>query len=256
MRLFTVPANFLAAPIAMVAYPHFAREAARPDHGELRTELARTLRYVFFIFLPVTVWFVLNALPITRVLFERGSFTLTDSQQVAHILWVYGIGILPNAITLVVLRACYALQDTVSPLIAECINLAIYSVLSVYLTHQFGITGLASARTVAFFVVLAALLVAVIRHKESLAPGFAAVMFAVRVGIASAVAGFAIWLITMKWTAHSAAVSRITDIAVLLTTGSVGFVVYLVCARILGLSETTVLLHSARDFVMRLRPRG
>jgi putative peptidoglycan lipid II flippase len=36
MRLFVVPANFLAAPLAIVSYPQFAREAAREKHGDLR----------------------------------------------------------------------------------------------------------------------------------------------------------------------------------------------------------------------------
>src|SRR5258708_36159981 len=56
MRLFVVPANFLAAPLAIVSYPQFAREAAYEKHGDLRSQVSRMFRLVVFLFLPVTVW--------------------------------------------------------------------------------------------------------------------------------------------------------------------------------------------------------
>src|SRR6185437_3719183 len=71
LRLFLVPANFLATPVATVAYPHFAREALREGLGDLRAEVSKVLRMVFFLFLPTTVWVILNALPVTRLLYEH-----------------------------------------------------------------------------------------------------------------------------------------------------------------------------------------
>src|SRR6202521_692255 len=51
-RLFTVPANFLAVPLATVAYPLFAREASRHQRGNLKTEFSRAFRMMVFLFLP------------------------------------------------------------------------------------------------------------------------------------------------------------------------------------------------------------
>jgi putative peptidoglycan lipid II flippase len=257
MRLFTVPANFLAAPIAMVAYPHFAREAAQPGHGELRSELARTLRYVFFLFLPVTAWTLLNALPITRILYEHGHFGWSDSVQVAQVLAIYGIGILPNAATLILLRCCYALQDTVSPLVAESINLAIYWSLAVVLTRHFGINGLASARSVAMVVVPSVLLIALIRHKESFAPRSGAILFGFRVALATAGMAALTW-VTLRALQANAVFSTVRgQIGVVLATLCVGALSFFAFTWLLRLQEGVHLLHSARDFItLPLRPRG
>jgi len=166
IRLFAVPSNFLAAPLALVSYPLFAREAAREDHGDLRDQLSRSLRFVVFLFVPVTLWVILNALPLTRVVYERGHFRPEDSFVIAKILSLYAIGILPNAVGIVLLRCFYALQDTITPLVLELINLVVYTALATWLTNHFGIGGLAVTRGLSFFVV-AFVFVFVLRYKRA-----------------------------------------------------------------------------------------
>ena len=96
-----------------------------------------------FLFLPITIWVVLNALPVTRLLYERGQFRTQDSVLISRILMLYGIGILPNAIAMILIRGFYAIQDTLTPLVAESINLAFYTITATWLTSRFGIGGLA-----------------------------------------------------------------------------------------------------------------
>jgi len=155
IRLFAVPSGFLTAPLAIVSYPHFAREAVRRERGDLRNQISRTLRMVMFLFLPITIWVVLNALPVTRLLYERGQFRTQDSVLISRILMLYGIGILPNAIAMILIRGFYAIQDTRTPLIAESINLAFYTITATWLTSRFGIGGLAITRGLTFFLVAA-----------------------------------------------------------------------------------------------------
>ena len=155
IRLFAVPSGFLTAPLAIVSYPHFAREAVRRERGDLRNQISRTLRMVMFLFLPITIWVVLNALPVTRLLYERGQFRTQDSVLISRILMLYGIGILPNAIAMILIRGFYAIQDTLTPLVAESINLAFYTITATWLTSRFGIGGLAITRGLTFFLVAA-----------------------------------------------------------------------------------------------------
>ena len=167
MRLFTVPSNFLAAPLAIVAYPYFAREALRTEYGDLRQELARTVRFVVFLFVPITVWSVLNSLPVTRALYERGHFGIADSILVSNVFRLYAIGILPNAITVPLLRCFYAVEDTITPLWVESIDLAFFIVCAPLLTRRFGISGLAFTRGMTFLLV-ATILAWVLWHKKGL----------------------------------------------------------------------------------------
>lgn len=187
LRLFLVPANFLATPVATVVYPGLAREAARENYGAIRTEMARTLRIVFFLFLPATLWVILNALPITRLLYERGQFHLHDSLTTSRVLAIYATGILPYAATLIALRCLYAIQDTMTPLKAELVDLAYFIVVAKLLTSRYGLAGLAISRATTFFLVAAIILGVLARKLNLLRITGQTVSFLVRTIAASAV---------------------------------------------------------------------
>jgi putative peptidoglycan lipid II flippase len=186
LRLFLVPANFLATPVATVVYPGLAREAARENYGAIRTEMARTLGIVFFLFLPATLWVILNALPITRLLYERGQFHLHDSLMTSRVLAIYAAGILPYAATLIALRCLYAIQDTMTPLKTEVLDLVYFVVVANLLTHRYGLAGLAISRATTFFFV-ATMILGVLARKLKLRISTQTVSFLVRTIAASAV---------------------------------------------------------------------
>jgi putative peptidoglycan lipid II flippase len=166
-RLFLVPSNFMAAPLAIVAYPQFVSEALREGRGVLASQVSRIFRLVVFLFLPVTVWTILNALPITRVLYEHGRFLIGDSLLTARLLAIYGLGIVPNAVAIILLRCFFAIEDTVTPLMTELISLAYFAASAILLTSRWGLNGLAISRGMAFFLV-AGILAAVLWKKQRL----------------------------------------------------------------------------------------
>jgi len=166
-RLFVVPANFLAAPLAIVSYPQFAAEALLAQRGNLSRQVTRIFRMVIFLFLPVTVWAVLNALPVTRVFYEHGRFSLADSLLTARVLAIYCYSILFNAIAIVLLRCYFAIEDTVTPLLAESINLAFFAIAATLCTARWGLDGLVISRSISFFLV-AGVLPAILWKKRGL----------------------------------------------------------------------------------------
>jgi putative peptidoglycan lipid II flippase len=167
-RLFAVPSTFLAAPLAIVSYPQFARVAIQGDHNDLQNQISRTLRMIVFLFVPITIWIILNALPVTRFLYERGQFHAQDSVLISTVLSLYGMGILPNAMAIILIRAFYAIQDTVTPLIAESTNLVFYSATAMWLSGRFGIGGLAITRGLSFFLVAAIFVLVLWKRRDLL----------------------------------------------------------------------------------------
>ena len=249
MRLFVVPANFLAAPLAIVSYPQFAREAAYEKHGDLRSQVSRMFRLVVFLFLPVTVWTIFNALPITRLLYERGQFQRGDSLITSRALMFYGMGILPNAIAVILLRCFYAVQDTVTPLVAEIINLVFYAVMAILLSRYFGIAGLAGARGLSFFLVTAILIFVLWRRKHLLTVGPAFLQFFLRTALAcaamTAVNGIGLRLL-QSWFDSGKTPLRLAIICVLVAvSGSV----FLGMARLLKLEEGTHIMATVRQLL-------
>lgn len=247
-RLFTVPSNFLAAPLAIVAYPQFAREALREKWGNLGSQVSHMFRLVLFIFVPVTLWTVLNALPLTRLLYERGQFRFEDSILTARVFSLYGIGILPNAIAVVLLPCFYALQDTISPLWAEAVDLLFYFVVAIFLVNHFGLLGLAVSRGVQFYL-FAAMLMFVLFRRRLLEIDLNLLQFSSRVGLASLVMAAVSWIILYllrgAFDSGMLAVRLVVVCAIVLASAAV----YLSVTRLLKLSEAEQVLNAALDLL-------
>ena len=245
MRLFTIPANFLAAPMAIVAYPMFAREAVREERGDLCNQVSRIFRLVCLLFLPLTVWVVLNSLPLTRCFYERGQFHLQDSVATARVLILYGIGILPNAMAVVLLRCFYAAQDTITPLVAESIDLGFYIIAVTVLTKHFGIVGLALTRGLTFFVV-AAVLIVVLRNQHGLLRiDLTFTRFFCRVSVATLVMAIVSWgTLHFLQSAFDSGKSPLRMAVMCIVSGTSG-VTFLGMARLLGIEEAAYLFNTA-----------
>jgi putative peptidoglycan lipid II flippase len=248
-RLFAVPANFLAAPLAIVSYPGFADEATREGYGELQSRLARMLRMVIFLFLPITVWFVLNALPITSLLYERGQFRPQDSLTTARVLMFYSVGILPYAIGVILLRCFYAVQDTVTPFLAEAASLGLYAVAATWLTRRFGIAGLALTRGLTFYLVTLILITVLWRKRNLLVLDLALLGFVLRIALATLGMAVVSWVVLQETRATFDAAG--TPVRALIMAGlvSVSGGVFLTASYLLKLNEGHQLLTTAWDLI-------
>ena len=129
----------------------------------------------------------------TVLLYERGQFRPQDSLITSRVLTFYALGILPYAIGVILLRCFYAVQDTVTPFLAEAFNLALYAVAATWLTNRFGIVGLAVTRGLTFYMVTAILLVALSRKKNLLEVDANLLRFALRTALATLVMGVTSW---------------------------------------------------------------
>jgi putative peptidoglycan lipid II flippase len=237
LRLFTVPSNFMAAPLAIVAYPGFAREAGRRHHGELGAQLSKIFRFVIFLFLPVTIWTIINSLVVTRLLYEHGRFLSADSVITARVLAVYSVGILPNAIALVLLRCFFAVEDTLTPLLAEILAFASFVLAGPFLSRHFGIEGLVAARAAAFFLVAGILVYFLARRKALLNLDWDLLKFLFRATIASigmgAIRWFSLRLLIGTFAAGGSVVRLLLTMLLMATSGAI----YLLLARLLNMGE-------------------
>lgn len=253
LRLFLVPANFLAGPLATVAYPHFAREALREGFGELRIEASKVLRLVIFLFLPTTVWVILNALPVTRLLYEHGRFNFSDSILTAKVLSIYALGILPYAMAIIVLRCLYALQETMIPLWVELFALAYYTLSAIFLSRHFGLPGLVLARATEFILVSGILFVVLHRRLGLRAPGIDALSFLVRAVGASAVMGVALWASSHFLLPRLGSASTASRLVLVFVQLALGTAIYAGMALLLKLREASQAVAMVRGLLETAR---
>jgi putative peptidoglycan lipid II flippase len=247
VRLFTMPANFLAAPLAVVAYPTFAREAVRERRGELANQVSRLFRLIVFIFLPATVWMVLNAPAVTRILYEHGRFSFSDSEITSHILSIYSLGILPNAIAIVLLRCFFAIEDTMSPLLTEIMNLVVFVIGASFLSVRFGITGLVAVRSGTFFLVVGILMFILVRRDLLRLNG--AGFFLLRACAAAAALGVVNWSIWRMAQPLFDSGNTLLKLAITLAGLVISGGVYLGVALLLRLGEARQIMRTVWDLV-------
>jgi putative peptidoglycan lipid II flippase len=246
LRLFTVPSNFMAAPLAIVAYPGFAREAARASRGELGSQLSKIFRLVVFLFLPVTIWTVINSLVVTRLLYEHGRFLRADSVITAHVLAVYSLGILPNAIAMVLLRCFFAVEDTITPLFAEVLALILFVAAAPVLSRHFGLGGLVGARAAAFFLVTCVLIYVLARRKALLKLDWDLLKFLFRAAIASIGMGVLSWLSLRLLIGIFDLSGSAFRLMLTMMLMAIGGATYLLLARLLNIGEARQIWSAAR----------
>ncbi|HEY2168558.1 MAG TPA: lipid II flippase MurJ [Candidatus Angelobacter sp.] len=236
----------MAAPLAIVAYPGFAREAARARRGELGPQLSKIFRFVIFLFLPVTTWTVINSLVVTRLLYEHGRFLHADSVITAHVLAIYSVGILPNAIAMVLLRCFFAVEDTVTPLFAEILALILFVMAAPVLSRHFGLGGLVGARAAAFFIVTGVLVFVLARRKALLKLDRDLLKFLFRATVATlgmaVLSWFSLRLSVGTFESGGSVVRLLLTLAMMAISGAT----YLLLARLLNMGEARQIWSTAR----------
>jgi putative peptidoglycan lipid II flippase len=250
-RLFAIPCNLLAAPLALVSFPEFSREAAKSKRGMLVPKLLSSLRLTIFLFLPITIWMFLQALPLTRLMLERGQFNITDSRITAGVLSIYSLGILPNALAVILLRGFYAIQDTITPLWVETLNLAFYVLAAPYLAARYGLHGLAIARAISFLLVGCILLFVLNRRLRIVTPLLPQGQFMLKLIGASILMGAVSWasfrLLRRLFDAHGFWLR--SSIVIFLMLASAG--VYLALCEMWAIPEVRSITRIPAGFFMR-----
>lgn len=115
-RLYNFPVGVLGIALATAAFPAFSRFAANKDHAGLADLVSKSLRLAIFEGLPTGIGLMVLSHLIIRVLIERGQFGAAGTEQTAHVLKLYAIGIWAYCGHHVIVRAFYSLKDTMTPL--------------------------------------------------------------------------------------------------------------------------------------------
>ena len=142
-----LPLGMISVAISLAALPRLSQQFAAGDEGAYRATLARGLRMVIVLIVPLLVGLGLLAEPAVRVLFERGQFTAADTAQVQSALHVYLVGALLAAIDFPLIYAFYARNDTLLPALAGVLSVLVYAAIALVLLEGLGFLGLVWADT-------------------------------------------------------------------------------------------------------------
>lgn len=151
-RLYELPLGVISIAIASVLAPRIAASVHDRMPGATQETQSHALELAIGLALPATIGLILLALPVTSVLFQRGSFTDDDTFAVAAALAVIVVGLPGHATEKVLGAISFAHEDTRLPMRAALIGLAAAAFIALVLVYPLGHVGVAAGIALAGWV--------------------------------------------------------------------------------------------------------
>jgi len=248
--LVQTPLGIISNVILVPFLPMFARLAAPEHWPELKTRIRQSLLFTALTMLPLGALFVVLALPIVRVIYERGAFDQDASNLVTSVLMVYGIGMFVYLARDVLVRVFYALGDGQTPFRISLINIVLNGVLDFFFIRWLGAPGLVLA-TVGVNVFSTLALTVILHRRLRGLPlrewGGAIALLT----LLSAIAGTAAWGTLQGLETWLGTEGIGVLVLQLLIPGGVGLLIFVVGAFLLPIPEAKQLAGRLRERVRR-----
>jgi putative peptidoglycan lipid II flippase len=166
-QLSQIPVGVLGVSVAVALFPTLSRDAALGNVGQIRTQVATSLRVLIFLAAPLTAAMIVLAGPISSVFFQYGLFSERSADRTAGALAFFAIGLGGHIVVHVLTRAFYAMQDTRTPVLWAVVAVAINVPLMAWLVGPMGVEGLALALSISAILEVIGLVWALHRRIES-----------------------------------------------------------------------------------------
>lgn len=142
-RVFILPVSLFAVPVYTVLLTDLSAAQHQGSQQRFKEQAAAGLSLLFTVALPATAVLVALALPITRLLYERGQFTAEDTRLTSQALMAYGLGILAYGTSQVMVRLFTASKDTRTPAWVGAGSIALSAVGNWFFMQLWGHWGIA-----------------------------------------------------------------------------------------------------------------
>lgn len=124
--LMQAPLGILGQSLAIAVFPALTQFFAHQRMNMFRSQLAKTMRTVIYLTVPVSVFMAIAAPQIVAALYQHGKFTHADTLAVAGCLRWFSIGIAAWCLHPVLMRGFFAIQNSVTPIVLGTITTALF----------------------------------------------------------------------------------------------------------------------------------
>src|SRR3989339_248634 len=200
-RLFWLPVGLFGVALSTATLPVIARYAALRDMVNLRQTYVSSLTLAFSLTIPASVGLILLGEPITRVIFQHGSFDSLDTLRTSEALACYAVGLFAYSSVKIMVPVFYALDETRYPVAGSFLTMA-GNVLLVWLTIDL-LQHKALALSISCAMILNFLFLSTVLYRK-LAGYSLRYLFAGLAKVLCASLGMALWLAGVQALAPSA----------------------------------------------------
>jgi putative peptidoglycan lipid II flippase len=242
-RIYMLPQGMFSVAVATVLFPRLSRLATRGDIDGFRSTVSMGLGQIGFLLLPASAVGAVLAIPIVRLIYERGAFTPDQTHVVAGAFAAFTLGLTFNGTMLMLTRAFFSLQSPWVPTAIALGNLGVNAALDAAF-YRYGVWGIPLATSFVNMAGTAALIIA-FRRRIGRMDGRALLHSYSRIIVASGVAAgvaAAVWY-GLDQLLGRGLLAQIVTVGVGLASA---VVVYLLCARLLRIRELRAVLSLRR----------
>lgn len=148
-RLNQLPLGVIGVAIGTALLPMLSGAFNKDDLGQARHLYNQAVLYAFMIAVPCSVALLAAAPFFIQILFQHGAFTADDTAVTSAVLRAYALGLPAYVLGKILQTACFAQQDTRTPVRISIIVTGINIALSLILIQFIGVVGIALSTAVA-----------------------------------------------------------------------------------------------------------
>lgn len=115
-HLYVVPIGLFGATIAQAALPTLSLEFSRKNLEAFKRTILTSMHQMLFLVVPAAVFLIVLRIPIVRLVFGASEFDWPATVLTGRTLATLSFGIAAQSVLLLIIRAFYALHDTITPL--------------------------------------------------------------------------------------------------------------------------------------------
>lgn len=151
-RVFMLPVSLVAVPVYTVLLTDLSTAHHQGNQHTFKEQATVGLSLLFAVALPATAILMALAVPITRVLYERGQFSASDVTMTSQALVAFALGTLAYGTSQVMVRLFNATKDTRTPAWVGVGSIALNAGGDVLFMQLFGHWGIALVTSLVSYV--------------------------------------------------------------------------------------------------------
>ncbi|MEA5579043.1 murein biosynthesis integral membrane protein MurJ [Anabaena sp. UHCC 0451] len=142
-QVITLPISLATTALSTAVIPYFSKMVAHQDWTNIHHTLKHYLKIILIVTVPLTLLLIVFSEQIVQLLYQRGSFTVNDTQLVAKIQFYFAFQIPFYVANILVVRLISAMQLNYILMQVSGLNLIINIVLNYVFMQWMGIIGIA-----------------------------------------------------------------------------------------------------------------
>ena len=146
-RIFALPNDMMISPMSNVVSPLFSEHNAKQDYKKLTDDYLKYNNMVWYIIVPLSVFFIFYSTPIIEILFKRGHFNDNDVAISSNSLKYFSIGLFGLSYNAITTRAFFSLQKTLWISVSSFAINILSVMMTYFLIRQIGYSGISISRS-------------------------------------------------------------------------------------------------------------